>query len=333
MAARSVSTSGALSRAILPLPRTAQLPALVSAPGGFAVFGETEQGLLEMRRFNGLGALRGPLVLVQKSEPFTPHSVTPLPQGGFFLVWTADDCPGIRCTSSGVFARVLDGLGKPVTPPFRVTPSIAHDQIPTGVVADPQGNVFVTWWETIPQDPLLYVLYARRFSRAGEPLSGAIRVSEQTSGLGGGVAADAAGNFVVTWQSVAAGGEQSIHARRYSSQGAPLGPELLVSGEASSAATFPQVAMSAAGDFFVVWESFGCAGCDYVDVKGRLFRADGTVEDEIVVNDYKVGRQIAPAAAFGPGGRLAVAWLSESASHSDFEVDAKLFSVGAAGPP
>ncbi len=259
--------------------------------------------------------------------------MTPLPQGGFFLVWTADDCPGIRCTSSGVFARVLDGLGKPLTPPFRVTPSIVHDQIPTGVVADPQGNVFVTWWETIPQDPLLYALYARRFSRAGQPLSGAIRVSEQTSGLGGGVAADAAGNFVVTWQSVAAEGEQSIHARRYSSQGAPLGPELLVSGEPSSAATFPQVAMSAAGDFFVVWESLGCAGCDYVDVKGRLFRADGTVEDEIVVNDYKVGSQIEPAAAFGPGGRLAVAWLSESASHSDFEVDAKLFSVGSAGPP
>jgi hypothetical protein len=334
VAVRSVSPSGALSRMILALPGTGQVPLLVPAPGGFALFAEDERRLIEMRRFNDLGALRGPLVLAQKTaDPTLPYAVAPLPHGGFFLTWTTDDCPGIRCTSSGVSARGLDGLGRALTPPFRVTPSIVHDQVPTGVVADPAGNVFVIWGETVPQDPLLYVLFARRFSRAGQPLSGPIRVSEQTSGLGGGAAADAAGNFVVTWQSVAADGEQSIHARRYSSQGTPLGPELLVSGEASSAATFPQVAMSAAGDFFVVWESFGCAECDYVDVKGRLFRADGTVEDEIVVNDYKVGSQVAPAAAFGPDGRLAVAWLSEAASHSDFEVDVKLYSVGAAGPP
>ncbi len=334
VAARSVSTSGALSPVILPLPGTGESPLLVPAPGGFALFAEDERLLIEMRRFNVLGALRGPLVLAQKvGVPTSPYAVAPLPHGGFFLAWTTDDCPGIRCTSSGVSARGLDGLGRALTRPFRVTPSIVHDQVLTGVVADPQGNVFATWWETVPQDPLRYVLYARRFSRAGEPLSGPIRVSEQTSALGGGAAADAAGNFVVTWQSVGANGKQSIHARRYASQGAPLGPDLLVSGEASTAATYPQVAMSAAGDFFVVWESFGCAGCDYVDVKGRLFRADGTVEDEIVVNDSRAGSEIAPAAAFGPDGRLAVGWLGESASHSDFEVDAKLYSVGPPTPP
>src|SRR4051794_3325140 len=49
VAARAVSPAGALGRTILPLPSTAQIPALVAAPGGFAVFGQTQEGLLEMR--------------------------------------------------------------------------------------------------------------------------------------------------------------------------------------------------------------------------------------------------------------------------------------------
>lgn len=331
VAARPFSPSGGPSHILVPLPGPAQIPALVPAPGGFAVFGQTPEGLLEMRRFNRLGALRGPLVRVQESHPLATYGVTPLPHGGFFLVWTADDCPGSRCVSSGVFARVLDGLGKPLTAPFRVNPAIRHDQTATGVVADPQGNAVVTWWETLPEDPLRYAVFARRFSRAGLPLSGAIRVSEQTSGIEGGAAADAAGNVVVVWTSVDADEHQSIHARRLSSQGTPAGPEILVSAEPSSAAVRAQVAMSPAGDFFVVWTSFDCAECDYVDVKGRLFRADGTVEDELVVDDVRMGAQDAARAAFGPDGRLAVAWIS--ATESEFEVDAKLYSVGAATPP
>jgi hypothetical protein len=106
-----------------------------------------------------------------------------------------------------------------------------------------------------------------------------------------------------------------------------------VSAEPATASARARVAMSPTGDFFVVWTSLDCAQCDSADVKGRLFRADGTVEDELVVDDYRVGIQDTATVAFGPDGRLAVAWLSEAASHSDFEVDAKLYSIGAAGPP
>jgi hypothetical protein len=333
VAARAVSPAGALRRTILPLPGTAQIPALVAAPGGFAVFGQTQEGLLVMRRFNRLGALRGPLVRAQPSEPLASYAVTPLPHGGFFLVWTADDCPGIRCASLGVFARVLDGLGRALTPAFRVTESALGDQHPTGVAADPDGNVWVTWWKTVP-DALGYAVFARRFSRQGNALSSEIRVSERTPAVEGGTAGDAQGNFVVTWTAPPLDdAKQEIYARRFSRLGTPAGPEILVSAEPSSAAVRSQVAVSPAGDFFVVWTSLYCAQCDYVDIKGRLFRADGTVEDELLVDDDRVGIQDAARAAFGPDGRLAVAWISESTSHSDFEVDAKLYSVGTAPPP
>ncbi len=325
--ARSVAPSGALSPPILPLPGTAALPLLVAAPGGLAVFGQDQLPAIELRRFNAAGKLRRHPVLVQAGGSTSPYAVTPLPGGGFFLVFTGDDCPGHRCGSPGVFARVLDGLGRPLTRAFRVNESVSGDQFPTGVVADPDGNVSVVWFGPVP-DPLQYAVFTRRFSRAGKPLSGERRVSVRTQGVEGGAAADAQGNFVVTWTAITPGNKRAIYARRLSRQGEPLGDEIPVSQEEANGNVRPKVAMSPAGDFFIVWESFDCAECDYVDIKGRLFYADGSSEDEILINDYRRGGQTAASVAFGPDGRLAVAWLGESAAHTDYEIDARLFRAG-----
>lgn len=324
IAARSFPPSGGPSRFLLPLPGPVQIPLLVPSPGGFAVLGQDQNAQFLLRRFSAAGKLRGHEVFVQQAGPLSAYVATALPGGGLILVWTADDCPG-RCGSPGVFARMLDALGRPQTPAFRVNQTIRGQQIPTGVVADPDGNVFVTWYSPVAA-PLETAVFARRFSRQGKPLGDELRISVQTPGGEGGAAADAQGNFVVTWATRTLTPKTAIYARRYSRLGEPLGPELPVSQESSGADVFPQVAMSPQGDFFVAWESFDCARCDYVDVKGRLFRADGTAEDEILVNGYRKGIQADPSVAFGPDGRIAVVWLGESDQHYEYEVDARLFS-------
>jgi hypothetical protein len=108
-----------------------------------------------------------------------------------------------------------------------------------------------------------------------------------------------------------------------------------VSRQPSPTVNLVRVAMSPAGDFFVAWSPSSCAGCDAdEDIHGRLFHADGTAEDEIVVNDVRAGRQTGPAVAFGPGGLLAVSWYGDGAApHNGYEMDARLYSVGAASPP
>jgi hypothetical protein len=324
--ARSVAPSGALSSPILPLPGTAELPLLVPTPGGLAVFGQDQLPAIELRRFNAAGRLRGHPVLVQAAGPTSPYAVTPLPGGGFFVIFTGDDCPGHRCGSPGVFGRVLDGLGRPQTPAFRVNETVRGDQLPTGVVADPDGNVSVVWFGQVP-DPLQYAIFLRRFSRAGKPLSGERRVSVRTQGVEGGAAADPQGSFVVTWTASLPENKTAIYARRFSSQGEPLGDEFPVSQEVANANVRPKVAVSSTGDFFIVWESFDCAECDYVDIKGRLFYADGSSENEILIDDNRRGSQTAASVAFGSDGRLAVAWLGESPAHYEYEIDARLFRV------
>jgi hypothetical protein len=216
---------------------------------------------------------------------------------------------------------------RPLTPAFRVNETLKGDQSPIGVVASPDGNVSVVWVGPVP-DPLQYAVFLRRFSRAGKPLGDERRVSIQTPGEEGGAAADPRGSFVVTWRTSLPGDKSAIYARRYSSQGEPLGDEFPVSQEAGTNVR-PKVAVSSTGDFFIVWNSFDCTGCDYVDVKGRLFYADGSSENEILIDDYRQGIQAEPSVAFGPGGRLAVAWLGDSATHYDFEIDSRLFTVPA----
>jgi hypothetical protein len=325
--ARSVSPSGALSAPILPLPGALNIPLLVPAAGGLALFGQDERPAIELRRFSAAGQVRRHPVLVQAAADFySPYAATALPGGGFFLAFAGDDCPGHRCGSPGVFGRVLDGLGRPLTPAFLVNETVKGDQIPTGVVADPEGNVSVVWYGPVA-DPLQYAIFTRRFSRAGKPLGGERRVSVATEGVEGGAAADPQGNFVVTWTATLPGNKTAIYARRFSPQGDPLGDEFPVSQEVTDANVRPRVAVSSTGDFFIAWESYGCAGCDYEDIKGRLFHADGSAENEILVDDQRHGIQTAVSVAFGPDGRLAVAWLGESPDHPEFEIDARLYQV------
>jgi len=327
LAARSFSPSGLPSRPVLVIPGNVQVPLLVPTGREFAVFGQdTNQPGIVVRRLSPEGRPLRHTVAVQKTSLATPAAAAAVPGAGFFLIWPGDDCPG-RCESPGVFARVLDPFGRPVTRAFRVSQTFRGLQLPTGVVAGPDGSVFVTWWSQV-EDSLDYAVFARRFSRQGIPLSGEFRVSVQSPGGEGGMAADAQGNFIVTWTTRRKDSNRTeIYARRYARNGTPLGPEFRVSQEEAAADVYSKVAMSPQGDAFIVWSSFDCAECDYVDVKGRLLRADGTAEDEILINQYRGGIQSEASVAFAADGRIAVAWLGESNSHYEYEITARLFTV------
>jgi hypothetical protein len=332
---RSLPRSGTLTPALPMLPIGASAPHLVLAPNGLALFGLTAAIEIQMQRFNAAGVRRGHSVLLQRiqpSGPYHPYGVASLPGGGFFVAWSAGDGPP-NIASANVFGRVFDGFGNPLTRPFRIPETFQRvDKNVTGVVADPEGNVFVTWSQPVPGDPLQYAVFARRFSRDGHPLSPEIRVSRQTPAFGGSAAAGPQGSFVLTWLSFDAASKPSVWARRFSARGNPLGPELRVSQQGADILDSAAVAVSRQGDFFIAWTAIGCATCDAEDIHGRLFHADGTAEEEFRVNEETAGSQLKATVAFAPDGRLAVSWTS-SPEGEIFDLDARLFSIGAAGPP
>src|SRR5206468_3571660 len=104
---------------------------------------------------------------------------------------------------------------------------------------------------------------------SGAPAGGEFRVNAYTTNTQccGGVASNSAGGFVVVWQSAAEDSSSfGIFAQRFSSAGAPLGPEFRVNTYTTGNQYQPSVASDSAGDFVVVWKSFGQGGGANSDV-------------------------------------------------------------------
>ena len=76
------------------------------------------------------------------------------------------------------------------------------------------------------------------------------------------VAADAAGNFVVVWDSVGQDGNgQGVFARFHDATGAPIGAaEFRVNSYTTGDQRTPRIAATPSGEFIVVWESWGQDG-------------------------------------------------------------------------
>ena len=76
------------------------------------------------------------------------------------------------------------------------------------------------------------------------------------------VAMDAAGDFVVTWASYGSedGNAFGIFAQRYNSAGIAQGTEFQVNTYTTDRQFEPSVAMDAAGDFVITWQSAGQDG-------------------------------------------------------------------------
>lgn len=145
------------------------------------------------------------------------------------------------------------------------------------------------------------------------------------------VAADAAGRFVVAWQSYGQDGAfASIVARRFGPDGAPVGGEFVVSSSTSEARYTPVVAAGADGGFVVVWVD-GSDDGTYTDVRARRFTADGNPTGaEFEVNSTTAGYQSTPSIATAAAGGFVVVWRSLDQDGSGYGVFARRFDANGA---
>ncbi len=100
-------------------------------------------------------------------------------------------------------------------------------------------------------------ILARLYNSDGSPVAAPFVVDQNTAGdqISAQVAADAAGDFVVTWDDLSAG---TVSAQRFNASGARIGGQITVTNLTLETTTdvpnqTPQVAMDAAGDFVVAW--------------------------------------------------------------------------------
>lgn len=294
-----------------------------AAPGpghGFAVFYTEIYG-------NGSDQLFGSLYPRQGSFRARPFLVSEPPQGGgevsgaarlpsgaYFVLAQDVRLADPETPRSHVFARVVDRLGAPLTPYFRVD----TDPQSTGscgiqdLGVDHDGNAVVVWqaepFHSQFEDPQWTAILGQRFRPTGERLGDPflIRRADGPALRFPSVAISPQGDFVVVWQyTPEKGGPTSIRAQRFTKSGQPAGSETVVEAENKDGGG-ASAAMDAQGNFVVVWteQTFPC-----VAPRGRLYRKDGTPVGpafSLLFRPRFCGLE--PRVAFGPQGVLAAAW-------------------------
>ena len=122
------------------------------------------------------------------------------------------------------------------------------------------------------------------------------------------------GAFVAAWQSTSQDGNGfGIFGRRFDSLGAPQAVEFQVNSFTDSAQQMPAVALSAAGDFVIAWESTFQEGVSQPGIFARRYDSSGSPQaSEFHVNTYTPDNQVNPALAIAADGRFMLVWESDA---------------------
>jgi len=220
------------------------------------------------RRFTSAGVPLGDEFTVTSLSSSRP-ALAVGPAGSFLVVWS---------NGSDVFARLLDAGATPQGGDFRVNTFTTSTQAYPDVAAGGDGSFVVTWQSGNSQDGDGEGVFAQRYDATGVPLGGEFQVNSHTTNRQryASVTADAAGDFVVVWQSQYQDGDRAGgFGQRYDSAGVPQGGEFLVNTTTAGAQSLPKVGGGPAGDFIVAWNHGNTSLGGDLSIRARRFDAAG----------------------------------------------------------
>ena len=248
--------------------------------------------------------------------------------GRAIVAWQSDAQDG---DGWGVYYSVLDSIGD-VTPGTEQQANVANtgDQLSPRVAASARdgngsNNQFIIAWQG--PGPIIagaeeaetsMDVYARRLNWLGAPVASefVVNATPDKDQILPDLGMDAAGNAVFVWQAEGQTGSGSdVYARRMTASGTLLGTDQLVNTTKTRPQRLPSVAVDAAGNHLVTWQSQHQDGYSW-GIYRQGFDSNGVkVGDEVVVNHRVEGPQTAPTVASNSNGDAIVAWLGNSATH------------------
>src|SRR5258706_408336 len=150
---------------------------------------------------------------------------------------------------------------QPIGQEVRVNTYTTGAQLNPSVASDAAGDFVVVWQGPGQTDG--YGILGQRFAGSGAPVGGSFPVNTYTTDRQTlpGVASDAAGNFVVVWQSYYEDlSGPGVFAQRFASGGTTLGAPFRVNTVTSGNQDGPAVVSDASGNFVVAWQGEGIGG-------------------------------------------------------------------------
>jgi hypothetical protein len=196
------------------------------------------------------------------------------------------------------------------------------------VAMDSQGDYVITW-ASENEDGSGWGVYAQRFNADGTRAGGEFRVNTTTAGdqANSAVAMDAAGDFVITWQSSNQDGSGSgVYARLYAAGGVPLGGEFRVNTASADNQGKPAVAMDTTG-FVIAWQSHNQDGSGSGIYAQRYSALGVPLGGEFRVNTTTADDQANPSVAIDALGDFVIAWQSNNQDGSGWGVYAQRYDA------
>jgi hypothetical protein len=278
---------------------------------GFGIFGQW---------FNATGTKNGSEFRVNSTVvgDQTKPDVALDPLGRAVVVWQSSGQDG---NGLGVYYNRYDTIGDVTSVEKIATNSTAGDQqAPSVAVASGTGEFTIVWQGpgAIVEGEASIEVFARRFSNVGLPLANEVTVNavvEKDQVLPD-VAMDQDGDTIVVWQVEGQQGSGSdIYARRLSGSGVPQGTDFRVNSTVSRPQRSPAVAMDAAGNSLVTWQSQYQDGYSW-GIYGQVYNASGAiVQSEFEINERVEGPQTIPNVHINNSGATLVTWVGNSATH------------------
>jgi hypothetical protein len=247
--------------------------------------------------------------------------------GNFVVVWQGLGEDG---SNYAVIGQRFNASGVRQGGEFRVNTYTTSYQSAPAVASDPNGN-FVVVWQSFDQEGAPSAgVFGRRYDAAGVAQGGEFQVNSFTTTpqFQPAVASDAAGNFVVVWDSINQDGwSYGIFGQRFNASGVRQGSEFRVNSYTTMGQRDPAVASDANGNFVVVWDSISPSGT--YEIFGQRFSSSGVpLGSEFQVNSYTPGNQFQPSLSTDANGNFVVVWSSRDQDGSFYGVFGQRFSSG-----
>lgn len=240
-------------------------------------------------------------------------AVALLPDGRIGVAWLRLESDATGTSIRHLLFRCFDANGMPLNESVEL--ASLRDELGTGVAiaalgADRFGVVWFGWEVDGDQNGVAGTLV----SPAGGVLVPTFQVNHFVTGdqQTPAIAADAAGNFVVVWESVYQDGSLGgIYGQRFDARGAMVDGEFQVSSDSNSDQVQPAVAMDQAGNFVVAFYGTQESPELAEDTLIRAYSKSGApLGPQVVVNDQIIYEQQHPAVALSDSGLIQVAYDS-----------------------
>ncbi len=227
----------------------------------------------------------------------------------------------------GVFAQLLDPLGRPLGTELHVNQTLPGAQQDSYATFGPDGSAWVVWssmYRRTPQNGI----FLRRLADTDEgfaPVGDEIWVGGEPQEIydDPAIAVNERGEMLVAYVKNEFG-HITVVGRRLAPDGMPVGDPFRLGELEQGRETVPDVAALPGGDFVAVWQAADEKSVP-LGLVGRRVCSDGGLGETFAVHDLEGLQHLEPSVDVDGSGRVLVAWMANAPDAYDYHARARRF--------